>query len=150
MTNNYNGEVIYYSPLLYKVAILAAVVLAVTLFMYGQSSNQPIFLGVSLFCVVFAGLFSWSVKNKLKPGAIALANKEGMLVGNELNEPLTIAETTFETKSDYEGGWVIKLYSKNKIVTLGAGGWRTATKSRLTKNDAAQILQSFGLKQHGG
>jgi hypothetical protein len=147
MEDNYVGQVIYYFAARYKLAIIVSIILAVILVSYGFINGEWIYLAVGVFCFVFAGLFTMSVKDKIKPGAIALARKGDLLIGNELRNPLPIAETTFEIKSDYEGGWWVILHHNNSSIRLGAGGWKVADRKLLTKDLVEKIFLSYGLKE---
>lgn len=144
------NPIIRYSPIRYRVVITIGLLLAVSLLGYGVAQGQTIGLVGGFASLLLVGLFTLGVRDKLRDSGIALAREGDLLVGGELDRPLSIRETTFEIVSDYQGSWVVVLRNRDATIRLGAGGWRVEGERFVTKAVAERALIALGLKRRAG
>ncbi|HEV7750276.1 MAG TPA: hypothetical protein VGO71_01985 [Baekduia sp.] len=85
------------------------------------------------------------VRRKLAAGTVALTREGDQLVGAELPEPLPVAGTTYEVRSDHSGGWLVVLRGPGRDVRLEARGWRLPDGRRTTRAEVATALADLGL-----
>jgi hypothetical protein len=134
-----------YSPVRYRVAIAIGALTAGAVLAWGASTGAPAAAAGGGAGLLFVTLFARAVWEKARGGGCALARDGDLLVGGELERPLPVDGTTFEIKSDYEGGWVIVLRHGDKTVRLGAGGWTTDRERLVTRGGAERLLLDLGL-----
>jgi len=140
-------HVFYYAPSRYYVGIGAVILIAVSALIYGFIDKAWTGFAFALVLIAFSAIFAKAVKQKLRPGAVALTANGELLIGGELVQPLPIAETSFDTTSDYQGSWVIRLYYQGSIIRLGAGGWKLRNERFITRDIAERELLAFGLQK---
>jgi hypothetical protein len=90
------------------------------------------------------------VRRKLAAGTVALTREGDRLVGAELAEPLPVAGTTFELRSDHSGGWLVVLRGPGRDVRLEARGWRLPDGRRTTRAEVAATLTRLGVSPFEG
>lgn len=144
------SPIVRYSSARYRLVIALGLLVAVSSLTFGVEQDQAIALAAGLVSVLFVGLFTLGVRDKLWGNRVALARDGALLVGGELDRPLPIAETTFEIATDYEGGWVIVLRHGDATVRLGAGGWTVTGERLVTKAAADRMLLALGLQRRAG
>lgn len=134
---------IEYSWSVYAI-VIAAFLTSGALLAVGMLSGTLLhIIGGVVFFLAAVGLTRLA-RHKLH-GEPALARESGMLVGGALREPLPLAGTTFEVKSDNDGSWVVVLFPADGLrIVLAPGGWMFAGRP-VRRRSAEAALRSLGL-----
>jgi hypothetical protein len=140
---------VLYSRARLAAPVAAGLLVGAGLLAWGVVQAVPAAIGGGAFALVLSGLFALATRGKRERGAVALARAGPLLVGEELDRPLPVAETTFELRSDFEGAWVIVLRCRGESARLASGGWRIAGERRITKQLARSTLLALGLREAG-
>jgi hypothetical protein len=127
--------------------IVVGLLVSASLLAYGVIHGETTGVVGGSVSLLVVGLFALGVRHKVRGNAVALAREGDFLVGGELERPLSIADTTFEIVTDYEGSWVVVLCSGDAKIRLGAGGWTAAGERSVTKAAADRLLLALGLKR---
>jgi hypothetical protein len=141
------SPVVVYSRRRYVAPLFFGAVAFGGLTVYAAFVGEHGYLATGLIGLLFVVVSGYGVRSRLV-GSVALTCRDGFLVGGELREPVPVAGTTFEIKSDYYGSWLILLHHDGQEVRLGAGGWRVEDGRRVTREVAERILLALGLTPH--
>jgi hypothetical protein len=123
------------SPTRYRLALVAVLAVVAGLIAW---AGPP-----GLIALVFAALFAFSVRDRLRRSVVVLAREGDELVGTAVRgEPLRVGETTFALEPDHQGSWLIVLRAPGRNVRISPGGLA------VTKTAAEQALLAMGLTRH--
>jgi hypothetical protein len=139
--------VINYSRARYVLMLAAAFVIAVPMSIYSISKGQAVAIVGGFIGLLVATLCALGALHTLRKDGPALAREGDLLVGNELERPLPISQTTFEIVLAPEKNWYIILRSGDVKKRLYTGGWKLEGHHSVTKAVATQALLDLGLTE---
>jgi hypothetical protein len=101
--------------------------------------------GFGAFLVLLGGALVHATRDRFSGRRPALDRDGDHLVGAALRAPLPIAGTSFDIRSDNQGGWIVVLHSGGQTLRLAPGGWKVPGEKRFTRAVAEQALLALGL-----
>lgn len=123
------------SPTRYRLALVAVLAVVAVLIVWAGAPGA--------IALVFAALFAFSIRDRLRGSVVVLTREGDRLVGSALRDkPLDANATTFALESDHQGSWLIVLRAPGRTVRISPGGLT------VTKSAAEQALLAMGLTRH--